>query len=280
MNKQHPLTSQTSKQPIFIDSHCHIHDSELDLVSEEAYQIALDNNVLAMICVGTSVKSSYEAVEFCQDRPNCYYSLALHPHQVAELGQHQLEQAWQSIENMALRYMNDTQFIAIGECGLDYFYHNDSNILHKQQWLLRKHLDLASRLQKPVIFHVRDAFKDFWPIYDDFKLRGVVHSFSSDICDLNEIIARDGLYVGLNGIMTFTKDEKQLESARNTPLSKLILETDAPYLTPKPLRGKINTPANVRLVAKFLSDLRKEPIGLLADQTTTNTEELFGITVL
>ncbi|MCA9349216.1 TatD family hydrolase [Candidatus Saccharibacteria bacterium] len=260
-----------------IDSHCHIHDSQYEQNSEQAYEQALKSNIRAMICVGTSVKSSQEAIEYCQAKDGLYYSLAIHPHEVANLNIDQMEVAWQQLEILARNCAADPKFVAIGETGLDYYYHHKPEVKNRQVWLLQKHLKLAESLNKPLIFHIREAFFDFWPLYDQSGLPGVVHSFSSTIDDLQSIIARKGLYVGLNGIMTFTKDEKQLESAKQVPLKRLMLETDSPYLTPKPLRGKINTPANVRLVAEYLSDLRKEPLRLLADQTSANARILFGL---
>lgn len=266
MSNIHPL----------IDSHCHIHDSEFDILGSDAYEHARTEGVAAVVCVGTSYKSSHEARKFCQSHENAYYSLALHPHEVADLGVTRLHEAWEKLRKLAVELVDDPKFVAIGECGLDYFYHSQQSIREEQAWLLIQHLELAQQLQKPVIFHVREAFSDFWPVYDNFALPGVIHSFSSSKKDVADILERKELYIGLNGIMTFTLDHNQLQAACSVPLERLMLETDAPYLTPKPLRGKINVPANVRLVAEFLSDLRKEPLGLLADQTTTNTRSLFG----
>jgi TatD DNase family protein len=129
----------------------------------------------------------------------------------------------------------------------------------------------------PLIFHVREAFDDFFSTYDQYKgLRGVVHSFSADTRVLDKILSR-GLYIGLNGIMTFTKDQKQLEAAKAVPLNRLLLETDAPYLTPVPFRGKICEPKYVRVTAEFLSHLRGETLEELAAATTRNAAELFKL---
>src|SRR5690606_9318752 len=135
----------------------------------------------------------------------------------------------------------------------------------------------AAEHDLPLIFHVREAFKDFWSIFDDFRgLRGVVHSFTSDKRDLEQILSR-GLYVGLNGIMTFTKRTEQLEAAKSVPLDKLVLETDAPFLTPTPFRGKICEPKHVRTVGEFLADLRGEKLEDLAAATTANARKLFKL---
>jgi TatD DNase family protein len=170
---------------------------------------------------------------------------------------------------------SNKKLVAIGECGLDYYYEHSSR--EDQIGLLEFQLQLAVEHDMPVIFHVRDAFDDFWPIFDNFKgLRGVVHSFSSTPQVLHEVLKRE-LHVGLNGIMTFTKDPLQLEAAKIVPRGKLLLETDAPYLTPKPFRGKVCKPEHTRLVAIFLSELRGESLEVIAQATTSNAQKLFGL---
>lgn len=165
--------------------------------------------------------------------------------------------------------------VAIGEIGLDYYYENSPK--EDQKKLLRFQLDIAAEHGLPVIFHVREAFDDFFAILDDYKgIQGVVHSFTSDRADLDKILSH-GLYVGLNGIMTFTKRSAQLEAAKATPLEKLLLETDAPFLTPAPFRGKICEPKHVRTTAEFLANLRDESLEDLAAATTANAHKLFRL---
>ncbi|MEM6997512.1 MAG: TatD family hydrolase [Patescibacteria group bacterium] len=270
----------TNKIPILVDSHCHIHASEYDFVIKKVLAEAKEAGISKMICVGADSKTSHEAVEFCLNglgQPDCYFSLALHPHEAAKLTSEQLESEFEEIRRLAHKHSGSGKLVAIGECGLDYFYHDSKEVRLAQAELLRWHLDIAKELDLPLIFHVREAFDDFWPIYDEYKTLGVLHSFSDTVQRVDEAVDRGTLFFGLNGIMTFTKQEEQLEAARRIPLEKLMLETDAPYLTPEPLRGTINTPANVRLVANFLSDLRGEASDLLADQTTANARQLFGI---
>ncbi len=271
----------TGKTPQLIDTHCHIHDEEFEWSQTDMLEQAREAGVTSLICVGTSVKSSIAGAEYCRANedtlPICYFSLALHPHEATNMDDTTLKAAWARLQQLARDSKNDPKFIAIGECGLDAFYPVDSDGLARQKWLLQQHLQLAQELGKPVIFHVREAFEHFWPIYDKFMLPGVMHSFSAGTREVEQTIQRGELYIGLNGIMTFTKDDDQLAAAKAVPLGKLMLETDAPFLTPTPLRGKINTPANVALVAEFLSDLRGETVSLLADQTSANARTLFGI---
>ncbi len=167
------------------------------------------------------------------------------------------------------------KIVAIGECGLDYFYGHSSK--EDQERALRYQIELALEYDLPMIFHVRDAFDDFWPIFDSYTgVRGELHSFTDTTQNLDKALTR-GLFIGVNGIMTFTGNDWQLEVARRIPLDRLLLETDAPFLTPRPLRGKVNEPARVLLVAEFLSDLRQEPIDELAHHTVLNARRLFSL---
>ena len=227
------------------------------------------------ICVGTDVESSRQALEFCKERLDCFASVALHPHEAEKLTADELAVAVKELETMAEN--NRSKLVAVGECGLDYFYHNDPTTHQKQDFLLRKHLELAQKLDLPVIFHVRDAFSEFFKILDEYPgTRGVVHSFTATPEILKEVIDR-GLYVGLNGIMSFTRDELQLRAAKEAPLDKIVVETDAPFLTPTPFRGTMCQPKHVVVTAEFLSDLRQETFEKFASQTTRNAQQLFGL---
>ena len=263
--------------PALIDSHCHIHDSSYDFVVDEVLKQAAAAQVVAMICVGTDIRSCYEAESFCANKDNCFYSLALHPHEAAKAELEDLAGQWQRLTDLAKSAQASGKLVAIGECGLDYFYHQDKEIQAKQKQLLSWQLELAAELKLPVIFHVRQAFADFWPIYDQYQPPGVLHSFSDKPAQIEQLLARPQLYCGLNGIMTFSQAQDQLAAAKAVPLARLILETDAPYLSPAPLRGKVNSPANLPLIAKFLADLRQESFDQLAQATTANSQQLFRL---
>lgn len=170
---------------------------------------------------------------------------------------------------------SSNKIVAIGECGLDYFYTHSPK--PAQIKALHFQIQLALEHNLPLIFHVREAFDDFWPIFDQYQnIRGVLHSYTDNQANLDKALAR-GLHIGANGIMTFTKDQSQLHMIKSVPLQKLLIETDAPFLTPKPFRGKVNKPANARLVAEFLADLRGETPETLAKATTYNAQTLFNL---
>jgi TatD DNase family protein len=253
----------------FMDTHCHIQFADYQLDAKQAMNDAREWGVTRFMAVGCALHDSQEAVRFAGMHKDVWASIGLHPHEGARYvhDHHALEQ----FRALALK----PKVVAIGETGLDYYYEHSPK--EDQKKLLRFQLDLAAEHDLPLIFHVREAFDDFWPIFDSYTgLRGVVHSFTSDTKDLDAILSR-GLFVGLNGIMTFTKDQKQLAAAVQVPLDRLLLETDAPFLTPNPFRGKIGEPKYVRTVGEFLANLRGENLEQLAVQTTANARELFRL---
>lgn len=276
-----------------IDTHCHIqearglHDGECSINSiwQRDGDLKVDNIILKaseegvkhLICVGTTLADSTAAAEFASPRTNVWASVGVHPHEAKDYVNS--PNKLHKIRNL----LEKDKVVAIGECGLDYHYEHSAKA--DQRKLLRFHLELAAEYDLPLILHIREAFDDFWHIFDEYnpplavsrkRIRGVVHSFSSTKDDLHQILAR-GLYVGLNGIMTFTKDKRHLEAAKAVPLQKLLLETDAPFLTPAPFRGTICQPKHVRVTAEFLSQLRDESLDDLSAATTTNAKELFRL---
>lgn len=263
------MSTQGVPELQFFDTHCHIQFADYLLDPEEVIKNAAADDVTGMIVVGCALPDSQAAPEFAARHEGVWASIGLHPHEGARyVHDHKALQRFRSLAEKP-------KVVAIGETGLDYYYENSPK--EDQKKLLRFQLELASEYDLPLIFHVRDAFDDFWPIFDEFKgLRGVIHSFTSSTRDLEQILAR-GLYVGLNGIMTFTKRQEQLDAAKAVPLDKLLLETDAPFLTPAPFRGKICEPKHVRTVGEFLADLRGENITDLAAVTTSNAKQLFRI---
>ncbi len=266
-----------------VDTHCHIQVAALkagDKYMQEKWKAAgftdpavliagaKEAGVKHLICVGCTLKDSEMACLLAQKEASCTASIGIHPH---EAKNHLAEAKQSAFAALA----TNPNVVAIGECGLDYFYSHSPKA--DQLSVLEFQLELAAKHNLPLILHVREAYDDFWPMYDRFKgLRGVMHSFSAYTPQLEQALSR-GLYIGLNGIMTFTKDNKQLEAAKHIPLDKLLLETDAPFLTPVPFRGKICEPKHIVRTAEFLADLRGESLEELASATTKNAEELFNI---
>lgn len=275
------------------DTHCHIqsagqtggerHTRELwakagDTSVDEIIQRAHKKGVTRMLCVGCDLDDSKLAIECVKTRENMYASIGIHPHEAAEALEKGHLDAFAAL-------VDGPKVIAVGECGLDFFYNHSPR--DAQIEVLKFQIELATAHNLPMIFHVRgassaeprtDAFNDFWPILDSYggKIRGVLHSFTDSQANLDKAIER-GLYIGVNGIATFAKSEKQLEMYRAIPLQHLLLETDAPFLTPVPYRGKICEPYHVETTANFLHTLRGETPEELAGATTSNAKQLFGV---
>ncbi|MDB5170565.1 MAG: Preprotein translocase [Candidatus Saccharibacteria bacterium] len=267
-----------------VDTHCHIQSAGLTsgerstrelwaknpaLTADSLVSDAAKAGVTRLICVGCDLEDSKLAVNFVQNHDTCWASIGLHPHEA----QHYAGNQAQLDEFAAL--VTQPKVVAIGECGFDFYYNHSPK--EAQVEALKFQLELALKHDLPLIFHVREAFDDFWPIFDSYSdIRGVLHSFTDSAENLQKAIER-GLYVGINGIATFAKDPAQLDVYRAVPAQRLLLETDAPFLTPTPYRGSINEPKRVRDVADFVAELRGEDREVLAATTTSNARALFGI---
>lgn len=261
---------------MLIDTHCHIHESSYPLEIDAVLQRAHDADVMKMICVGTTIESSREALAFAATHDQAYASIGVHPHDAKD--------GWGGLANLVagpapLDAARDrqaaTRLVAVGEIGLDYFYTHSSREVQIEA--LQAQIELALAHKLPIIFHVREAFDDFWPIFDNFHgIRGELHSFTDTMHHAEEGMKR-GLSIGVNGIGTFAKDPAQREMFARIPLDKLLLETDAPFLTPVPFRGKVNEPAFVRQVAEHHAKIRGLSFDELAAATTANAHALFAL---
>lgn len=250
-----------------VDTHCHLQFEKFSTNLDQIIQSALEAGVKKMICVGTNMKDSTQAADFARKYNNIWAASGVHPHDAKDFKQKD------SAELRTL--LAQSRVVAIGETGLDYY--KDYSPREAQKEALHAQIKIGLELDIPFIFHVRDAWEDFWEVFDCYcNIKGVVHSFSATSQELEDVLSRD-LYVALNGIMTFTTDQSQLAAARQVPSDRLLLETDAPFLTPKSERGKTCEPKHILDIAKFLANLRGEALNELANYTTRNARELFGI---
>jgi TatD DNase family protein len=292
---------------MLIDTHCHIHESTYPLDKADVLDRARQVGVEKLICVGTSEKSSQEAVAFAAKTDGVFASVGVHPHDTKD-GWSKLGTFFEPSTSVAGRSpvamskylqperkatsvpeftpgakpftsgdgrMAESKIVAVGEIGLDYFYTHSPR--ETQVAALEAQIDLALRHHLPVIFHVREAFEDFWPIFDNFHgIRGELHSFTDTQSHMEQALQR-GLFVGVNGISTFTKDPAQQRMFAMVPLEKLLLETDAPFLTPAPFRGKVNEPAFVEKIAEHHASIRGISVKKVAQATTANADALFAL---
>ncbi|HSX43211.1 MAG TPA: TatD family hydrolase [Candidatus Saccharimonadales bacterium] len=266
------------------DTHCHTHEmvrrttpvydkwySDGDpRTPETVVSAAHEAGVTRMLCIGTTLADSKLAVEFVAGREGQWASIGIHPH---EADKHQDSRS----KHKFAALVSDPKVVAIGECGLDYFYTHSPR--EAQIQLLKFQIELALEHDLPVSFHVREAFDDFWPIFESYHgatIRGVLHSYTDSLANLERAV-KHGLYIGVNGIATFTRDETQHVMYRTIPADLLLLETDAPFLTPAPFRGTICESKHVRVTAEYLAGLRKEQLEELAKATTANARALFKV---
>lgn len=252
----------------YIDSHCHIHDRNFFAAdsAEAVYQRARQASV-GLICVGTDQEDSRAAVAFAASRADTWTVVGVHPHDTKG-----------GVEDIG-RLLSDglvlAKIVGIGEIGLDYYYGHSPR--QTQLAALEQQLQWAQDYRLPVSFHVREAFDDFWPVFDNFSgIRGVLHSFTDSRQHVERAFERD-LYIGVNGISTFTKSVEQQAMFASLPLDRVLLETDAPFLTPVPLRGNINEPSYVVSVAEHIAAIKKLSLDEVAATTTSNTRRLFDI---
>jgi TatD DNase family protein len=293
---------------MLIDTHCHIHDSDYPINGDDVIERAHQSGVMQMICIGTNIDDSKLALDFAGKHDGVFASVGIHPHYAKEgIGglenivellysrkhlQPEFDKAPGPLSDPARsRFLNkrsrqgdlthNRKLVAIGEIGLDYHYDNSPR--DYQIKILKSQIELALKYDLPIIFHVREAYDDFWEVLDSFKsdkrkIRGVLHCFTDSMKNAEKGINR-GLYIAVNGISTFTKDENQAEMFAKIPLDKLLFETDAPYLTPVPLRGKVkvNEPAYVKNIAEHNSTIHQISFDEIADITTANAKKLFNI---
>lgn len=256
---------------MLVDTHCHIHEADYPLDKSAVLVNAHERLVDIVLCVGTSEASSQLAVDFALANDEAYAVIGVHPHDTKD--------GWTGISKIADETLASEagrrKLVAVGEIGLDYFYNHSPR--ETQIKALEEQIAIALKHDLAISFHVREAFDDFWPIFDSFKgIRGVIHSFTDNDANLQAALDR-GLCIGINGISTFTKDADQKRRYASVPLDRLLLETDAPFLTPAPFRGKVNQPAFIRNIAEHHAELLGVDLESVMSATTTNAKALFRL---
>lgn len=250
-----------------IDSHCHIPLLSEEMDVDEIINNAKENDVSHMLCVAIDLEDSPNIIELAKKYPNVSASVGIHPN--TELKQ---EATVEDIISLA----STDDVVAIGETGLDYF--RSEGDLEWQRNRFRRHIAAAKEIDKPLIIHTREAKDDVIRILKEEgadKVGGVMHCFVEDwqtaqaAMDLNFLIS-------FSGIVTFKNAKELQEVAKRTPMDKMLVETDSPYLAPVPFRGKTNQPAYVKFVAEFIAELKDTTFEQVATQTTNNYNKLFN----
>jgi len=255
---------------MIIDTHVHLDDDRYLEDVEEVLKRAEDSDVKAHIIPGADPKHLLRAIELCEKYENIYFSIGVHPYDADNYD-----------EEYLLKFATHKKCIAVGECGLDYFRLPDDevekrDVVEKQKEVFISQIKLAKRLEKPLIIHIRDASSDSKSIlleHNAGAVGGVLHCFNADEQLLS--LANKNFYFGIGGVLTFKNARKLVQVLPRIPKEKLLIETDAPYLTPHPHRGERNEPAYTSFVAKKISEVLEIPQNQIENITTSNAKELF-----
>jgi TatD DNase family protein len=249
-----------------VDTHCHLHHPAFDSDREIVLDRAL-NALEWLVVIGDDVPTSQAGVAFARER--VYATVGIHPHSA----DHADAQTLEAIREL----LAQSQVVAIGEIGLDYHYHFSSR--ENQRKALERQLTMAAELRRPVVIHCREAEADVTAAIDPLHaslVGGVMHCFGGTPAFAERCLSW-GFHISFAGNVTFPKATALQDAARVTPMDRLLVETDSPYLAPQPVRGKRCEPVYVRYTARFLAELKQVPEKELASQTSANARRLFGI---
>lgn len=258
---------------MFIDTHCHLNFKEFDADRAMVIGNAKKAGVKQFICPGVDPFSSKQVVLLAQKHPGIVF---------AGIGYHPYEAQHNPNVNILTKLYNDYKkyIVAVGEIGLDYHQYKGEDAAGKKQnqkLLFDEQLRFALKYDLPVIMHCRDAFEDFFAVLDSLPTmpRGVIHCFSGGLQEIR-FAQSHNVYIGIDGNVTYSK--KLQVTVPHIPLSMLLLETDAPYLTPVPHRGERNEPKYIPVIAQAIAKLTGTPVSETEAQTTQNAVSLFAIT--
>lgn len=250
------------------DTHAHYDDGQFDADRAELLAAMPKNDVELILNPGCDVETSRKAVALAEQYPYIYAAVGYHPENCAPFTPSDID----TLRELA----NHPKVVAIGEIGLDYHW-AENPPRELQQDVFRRQMALAAELDLPVIVHDRDAHADCLAIVREFSmLRGVFHCYSGSL-EMARELWKLGWYVGFDGPLTYKNARKTVEVAAEAPLDRILLETDAPYLPPVPLRGTRNDSRNLRYVAEALAALRGMTVEAIAERTMENGKRLFGI---
>jgi len=252
-----------------IDTHTHLYLEQYNEDRDEVVQRAIAQGVEKMLLPNIDQSSMDSLWDLCNKYPENFFPMAgLHPTSVKEDFRKELD--------IVSQELNERKYIAVGEIGIDLYW--DKTFQAEQKEALLFQFDLAIKHQLPVVIHSRDSFNEIMEVIEEFnnpKLKGVFHCFTGSEQEALKIIDK-GFLLGLGGVLTF-KNSKLREEIKNIELQQIVLETDAPYLTPTPYRGKRNESAYVYYVAKTLAEVHHKTIHEIADITSRNAEKLFNL---
>lgn len=252
---------------MLFDTHAHLLDEQFDEDRDHIIEELPALGIRGYVECATDADSSIRAAALAAEYYSVFAAVGVHPHSAQE---------WDRSAAAVVRgLLGKKDVVAVGEIGLDYHY--DFSPRDVQKKVFREQMQIAREHNMPVVIHSREATGDTLEILREFpEVKGVMHCFSGSVDTLRQILDM-GYYAAFGGAATFRNAKKPLEGLRETPADRLLLETDSPYMTPVPYRGKRNTPFNVRLVAQKAAEIRGVSEDVIAEQTTKNAQDLFRI---
>ena len=246
-----------------VDTHCHIYNQYYDDIPDLIDKIKL-SGVNKIIVNGCDMASNLEVLALVKKYDIVYGAIGFHPTEKLD----NLEEAIMFLK----KHINDDKIVAIGEIGLDYHYEDTDK--EKQKALFKRQLDLASDFNKPVIIHSRDAIQDTYDLLSKYKLKGSIHAYSGSK-EMAKEFTKLGFLIGVGGVCTYKNAKNIIEVIDMLDLSYILLETDSPFLSPVPFRGKVNTPCNIPIIAKKIGEIKVISSEDVASSTSNNAEQLF-----
>ena len=253
-----------------IDTHCHLNDEALFKDLDNVINRALKVGVEKMVVIGWDETSSKLAIQIAEQYDFVYAVIGFHPENIFDIND--------EILYKTLELCKHPKVVGIGEIGLDYHWTKESEKRELQKEYFIKQIDFANKVGLPISIHSREAFNDTLEILKAHKPShgGVMHCYSGSVENIQDIINLN-LYIGLDGPVTFTNSKTPKEVAAEVPLERLVVETDCPYLSPHPLRGTVNEPANISLIVDKIANLRQMSKKHLLDVLYKNSCELFNL---
>ncbi|MGB7403046.1 MAG: TatD family hydrolase [Arcobacter sp.] len=255
---------------MIIDTHCHLDNNQFYEDVDTVIQTAIENGIKGFLIPGADFKDLPQSIKLAEKYKEVYFAVGIHPYDALSYD-----------ENIMKEYINHPKCIAVGECGLDYFRLPEDEEEKLQEKKLQKEvfisqIEFAKKVKKPLIVHVREASDDSKTILEKYgakEVGGVLHCYNASEHLLS--LSEHGFYFGIGGVLTFKNAKKLVEILPKIPLEKLLIETDAPYLTPHPHRGKRNEPFYTKFVSQKIAELLNISDEEVQNLTTNNAKKLF-----
>ena len=250
--------------PIIFDSHAHIDDKAFDGILDALVTDMSSNGVAGIVCCGCNKDSSKKSLEIAEKYDNVYAAVGIHPEDVNKSAD----------TDFIYKLASDKKCVAIGEIGLDYYWEKENKEL--QISVFKKQIEIAKELDLPILVHDREAHADTLEILKKYKPKGVLHCFSGSV-EMAQEALKLGMYIGIGGVITFKNARRLPDVVRMLPEDRILLETDCPYLSPEPLRGKLCHSGLITFTAQKVAEIRGTTFQNILNQTLQNAKSFFKL---